>query len=81
MKTNIANLLIPLLAGSATSAFAAESTLQDGGSPLIWFFIGFGALVIVAQAIPAAIMLFSMAKAVFSPSETSTPASVTHHGK
>ncbi|NJD37324.1 MAG: hypothetical protein FIA89_03220 [Geobacter sp.] len=81
MKTNIANLLIPLLAGSATSAFAADSALQDGGSPLIWLFIGFGALVIMVQAIPAGIMLFSMAKALFGSSESTTPASATQHGK
>lgn len=81
MKTNIANLLIPLLAGSATSAFAADSALQDGGGPLIWLFIGFGALVIMVQAIPAGIMLFSMAKALFGSSESTTPASATQHGK
>ncbi len=81
MKTKITNLLIPLLAGSATSAFASEGALQDGGSPLIWFFIGFGVLVVMVQAIPAGIMLFSMVKALFSASEASTPAGATHHGK
>jgi hypothetical protein len=81
MKTKIANLLIPMLGASATSAFAADGALQDGGSPLIWFFIGFGVLVVMVQAIPAGIMLFSMAKAVFSSSETTTPASATHNAK
>jgi len=81
MKTKITNLLITLLAGSATSAFAADGALQDGGSPLIWFFIGFGVLVVMVQAIPAGIMLFSMAKAVFSSSEAATPASATHNVK
>ena len=79
MKTKIANLLIPMLGGSATSAFAADGALQDGGGPLIWFFIGFGVLVLMVQAVPALVLLFSMAKAVFSPSETSTTASVTSH--
>jgi hypothetical protein len=81
MKTNITNLVITLLAGSATSAFAAESALQDGGSPLIWLFIGFMALVVMVQAIPAGIMLFSMIKAVFSPSEAAKSATAAHHGK
>lgn len=81
MKTKIMNLLIPLLAGSATTAFAADSTVQGGGSPLIWLFIGFVALVVMVQAIPACIMLYSMVKAVFSPAESTTPASASHVAK
>lgn len=69
MKTRISQLLVPLLGGTATTAFAAEGTLHDGGGLLIWFFIGFGALVVMAQAIPAMIMLYSMLKAVVSPAE------------
>ena len=81
MKTRIINFLIPLLGGSATSAFASNGALQDGGSPLVWFFIGFVALVVIVQVIPAAILLYSMVKAVFSPSETSTHANATHTNK
>lgn len=77
MKTKIVNLLIPLLGGSTTSAFAAEGAIQDGGSPLIWFFIGFGVLVVMVQAVPALVMLYSMIKAVFSPSEESKAAVAT----
>lgn len=77
MKTKIANLLIPLLGGSATSAFASDGALTDGGGPLIWFFIGFGALVLMVQLVPALVMLYSMAKAVFSPSEETNTASAT----
>ncbi|MDK9717353.1 MAG: hypothetical protein OEL57_05520 [Trichlorobacter sp.] len=79
MKTRIMNLLIPMLGGSATSAFAADGALQDGGGPLIWFFIGFGVLVVMVQAVPAMVMLYSMVKAVFSPSENSRTASATGH--
>lgn len=74
MKTKLAQLLIPLLSISATSAFASESAMQDGGGLAVWFFIGFGALVIMAQSIPALIMLYSMLKAVVSPSETTATA-------
>jgi|GEM_PF-666623 hypothetical protein len=81
MKTNITSLVITLLSGSATSAFAAEAALHDGGSPLIWLFIGFMALVVMVQAIPAGIMLFSMIKAIFSSSEAAKPATAVHHGK
>lgn len=85
MKTKIANILIPLLGGSATSAFAADGAAQaGGGGPLVWFFIGFGVLVIMVQAIPAGILLYSMIKALFSPyvpSEAATLASVTRASK
>lgn len=81
MKTNITTLVITLLAGSATSAFAADAALQDGGSPLIWLFIGFMALVVTVQAIPAGIMLFSMIKAVFSSAEAGKPVTAAHDGK
>lgn len=69
MKTRIINLLIPLFAGSATSALASDGSLNDGGGPLVWFFIGFGALVLMLQAVPALIMLYSMVKGALSPAD------------
>jgi hypothetical protein len=84
MKTKITNFLIPLLGGSATSAFAADGVIQNGGGPLVWFFIGFGVLVVMVQAIPAGILLYSMVRALFSPykpSEAATLASVTRASK
>jgi len=81
MKTKIANILIPLLGGSATSAFAAEGVVQDSGGPLVWFFIGFGVLVVMVQVIPAGILLFSMVKAILSPSGSANLARVTRAGK
>lgn len=79
MKTKIMNMLIPMLGGSATSAFAADGALTDGGSPLIWFFIGFAAFIVMMQAVPAMIMLYSMVKAIFSPAERTTTAHATGH--
>lgn len=81
MKAKIMNFLIPLLAGSATTAFAADSTVQGGGTPLVWLFIGFAVLVVMVQAIPACIMLYSMVKAIFSPAESSAPVSANHGAK
>jgi len=81
MKTKITNFLIPLFGGIATSAFAADAAMQDSGGPLVWFFIGFVALVVIVQVIPAAILIYSMIKAVFSPSETVTLANVTRTKK
>ena len=81
MKTKIANILIPLLGGSATSAFAVDGVVQDSGGPLVWFFIGFGVLVLMVQVIPAGILLFSMIKAILSPAGSAKLASVTRAGK
>ena len=81
MKTKIANILIPLLGGSATSAFAVDGVVQDSGGPLVWFFIGFGVLVLMVQVIPAGILLFSMIKALLSPAGSAKLASVTRVGK
>lgn len=81
MKTKIANILIPLLGGSATSAFAVDSAVQDSGGPLVWFFIGFGVLVLMVQVIPAGILLFSMIKAILSPAGSEKLASVTRASK
>lgn len=75
MKVRIINLLVPLFACSATSAFASNAGISDGGGPLVWFFIGFGALVLMFQAVPATILLYSMIKAVFSPAESSAAVS------
>lgn len=71
MKARITNLLFPLFACSATSAFASGSGISDSGGPLVWFFIGFGALVLMFQAVPAMILFYSMLKAVFSSSRSS----------
>jgi DMSO reductase anchor subunit len=81
MKTKITNFLIPVLGGSATSAFAADGAAQSSGGPLVWFFVGFVALVVVVQVIPAAILLYSMIRAIFSPSEAAKLASVTRANK
>lgn len=74
MKTRIINLLVPLFAGSATSALASDGALSDSGGPLVWFFIGFGALVIMLQAVPAMIMLYSMLKGLLSPADQTVTA-------
>jgi hypothetical protein len=67
MKTTILKMLIPILAGSTTSAFAAAHTQEQGGSGiLVWFLIGFGVMVLLFQAAPAMVMFSSMLKGLFS---------------
>ena len=67
MKTNIIKIVIALSAACAASAFAATTgAAGEGSGPLVWFFIGFGVLVVMLQAVPAVILFVSMLKGVFS---------------
>ena len=58
--------LLAVFFGSATAAFAAESTAGSGMSPLTLVFIAFFALVLAFQSIPALITLVSALRGIFS---------------
>ena len=49
----------------STSAYASDGVAQSGAGPLVWAFMGFGALILVMQTIPAFFMLYSMVKGLF----------------
>ena len=59
----------------ASVAYAAPGSEGDGVSWLGALFLGFFALIIVSQLVPAAILFYGMIKGVFS-SRTDT---VSHH--
>jgi hypothetical protein len=81
MKFAFLKILMPILAGSTTSAFAAAHSFEQGDSGiLIWSFIGFGVIVLLFQAAPAMVMFFSMVKGLFSNTITEVPLSA-HKGK
>lgn len=70
MKSIILKTALALLGAGASSAFAASTgTAAAGSGPLIWFFIGFGVMVIMLQAVPALILFASMLKGLFASSE------------
>jgi hypothetical protein len=70
MKTNIIKTVITLLGACGASAFAATTgTAGEGSGQLVWFFIGFGVLVIMLQAVPAVILFVSMLRGLFSAPE------------
>lgn len=70
MKTNIIKTIIALLGACAASAFATTTgTSGEGSGPLVWFFIGFGVLAIMLQAVPAMILFVSMLRGLFSAPE------------
>lgn len=66
-----AKTLVPMLTGSATASFAATTGLEQGGNGmmLVWFFIGFGVMLVLFQAAPAIVMFASMMKGLFSSNQ------------
>lgn len=70
MKTM--QMLISMVAGSASAAYAAAGTHNQEAGVLTYFFIGFFALIIVSQLVPAMILFFGMVKGLFfRPEKTS----------
>lgn len=67
MKTM--KVLISMAVGSASVAYAAAGTQGEGTGILAYFFVGFFALIIVTQLVPAMILFFGMVKGLFSSSE------------
>ena len=64
MKNTLRNTLVALFTFSS-SAFAAGSSSATGGGLLLSLFIGFFALIIVCQLVPATIMLIGTLKGLF----------------
>jgi len=67
MKT--IRLLITLLTGSASAVFAATETQGEGMGILIYMFVGFFALVIVAQLVPAIFVFYGMLRGLLKRPE------------
>lgn len=70
MKTM--RMLISMVAGSASAAYAATGAQSSDSGVLVYFFIGFFALIIVSQLVPAMILFFGMVKGLlYRPEKTS----------
>jgi hypothetical protein len=48
------------------TAFAASGAREDSSGIFVWVFLGFCALIVVAQIVPAVLLLFGMAKGIKS---------------
>ena len=46
------------------TAFAAAGVREDSSGIFVWVFLGFCALIVVAQVIPALLLMFGMAKGI-----------------
>ena len=57
-RASLAGLTVALVTLMATPAFARGITLKDAGIAL-WIFIVIGAIIVLLQLIPAAILFFS----------------------
>ena len=64
MKRTLLNTLVALFA-FVPAALAAENTGAGEGSLLLSLFIGFFALIIVFQLVPATLMLIGMLRGIF----------------
>lgn len=67
MKTM--RMLITMMVGSTSAAYAATAGQGDGMGILTYAFIGFFALIIVSQLVPATILFIGMVKGLFSASQ------------
>ena len=58
--TTIVGTLAPV------TAFAASGAREDSSGIFVWVFLGFCALIVVAQVIPAVLLMVGMAKGIGS---------------
>lgn len=54
---------------SATPVLAANVVRQDHSSIVVWGFLGFCALIVIAQLVPALLLLWGMVKGLFAAKE------------
>ncbi len=67
MKTM--KLLAAMIVSSTSVVYAAASAQSEGAGILTYFFIGFFALIIVSQLVPAMILFVGMVKGLFAGQE------------
>ncbi len=59
---------------NASEVFAASAGRVDHSGIVVWMFLGLCALILVAQLVPAVLMLIGAAKALRAPQGESAPA-------
>jgi len=62
MKTTPLKIALLMSIGSASSAFAASGAREDNSGLFVWLFLGFCALIVVAQLMPVMLLMFGFAK-------------------
>ncbi len=64
MRARTAASTLALVLGSVTSALAASGAREDNSGVFVWIFLGFCALIIVAQMVPAVLTMLGIVKGV-----------------
>jgi hypothetical protein len=72
MKSLLSSLAVVLIL--AAPAFAVDTAVTYSSGLLVLLFVGFCALIIVAQLVPAVLVLFGMTKAVAAGSRKTAAA-------
>ncbi len=80
MKNMIRNIMMTLICvGTAvSSAVAAPASSGQGGSLLLTLFIGFFALIVVFQLVPACLLFVGILKGLFAKKHTVEQKSSNH---
>ena len=65
---------LTVLCGNTATAWAAEIAREDNSDLFVWIFLAFCALIIVAQLIPAAMMMLGFAKGAKKVAPDAVPA-------
>ena len=68
MKTTLATILTTLM-GMTSTAWAAVDSFEDHSGLFCWVFLGFCALIVVAQLLPAVMMMAGMVKGATESAE------------
>lgn len=72
-------LIIGVFCGNAAPLWAADVAAQEDNSDLfVWIFLAFCALIVVAQLIPAAMMLLGFSKGIKKEKVPPAPKPVDH---
>lgn len=62
MKSSTLKNALAVWLGSASTALAASGAREDNSGVFVWIFLGFCALIVVAQLLPAVMMMLGFAK-------------------
>jgi hypothetical protein len=74
----ILGLVIAVFCGNVASLWAADAAREDNSDLFVWIFLGFCALIVVAQLIPAVMMMLGFAKGVKKEHAPPAPKPVNH---
>ena len=68
MKTTLATMFFSIM-GTASTVWAEVDGLEDHSGLFCWIFLGFCALIVVAQLLPAMMMMAGMVRGVKESAE------------